>query len=64
MQILEIKVAEEKAPLIRALLKELGVTVKVKKEKEPNKDTVAAMKELKEGKGKQFENVEALFGSI
>ncbi|MBD1421774.1 hypothetical protein [Sphingobacterium chuzhouense] len=64
MQTLEIKVPEEKAPLIKALLKELGITVKTKKQKEPNKETIAAMKELKEGKGKQFENVEELFNSI
>lgn len=65
MQTLEIKVPDEKTPLIKALLKELGISVKVKKEpKEPNKDTIAAMQELKRGKGKRFDSVDALFNSI
>ncbi|SEL93552.1 hypothetical protein [Parapedobacter koreensis] len=66
MQTLEIKVPDEKTALIKALLKELGVVVKVKKEKakEPNKETIAAMQELKQGKGKKFDSVEALFNSI
>ncbi len=66
MQTLEIKVPDEKTPLIKALLKELGVVVKVKKEKvrEPNKETIAAMQELKQGKGKHFKSVEALFNSV
>lgn len=64
MQTLEINVPEKKVSLIKPLLKELGVTVKVKKEKEPNEETIAAMKELKEGKGKDFDSVEELFNSI
>ncbi|WP_257666699.1 hypothetical protein [Parapedobacter tibetensis] len=65
MQTLEIKVPDDKTPLIKALLKELGITVKVKKENDtPNKETLAAMKELKEGKGKKFDDVESLFNSI
>jgi len=63
---LEIKVPDEKTSLVKALLKELGVAVKVKSgtPKEPNKETVAAMKELKQGKGKRFDSVDALFNSI
>ena len=65
MQTLEIKVPDDKTRLIKGLLKELGVTVKVKKEKNiPNADTTAAMDELKAGKGKRFKNVEELFSSI
>lgn len=64
MQTLEINVPEEKVSLIKALLKELGVTVKIKNMKEPNDETKEAMKELKEGKGKNFESVEELFGSV
>jgi len=66
MKTLEINVPDEKTPFIKTLLKELGVAVKVKKEptKTPNKETIAAMKELKEGKGKRFESVDTLFDSI
>jgi len=65
MQTLEIKVPENKTRQVKEFLKELGVTVKVKKEKNiPNADTTAAMDELKAGKGKRFKNVEELFSSI
>jgi hypothetical protein len=65
MQTLEIKVPDNKSRLVKEFLKELGVTVKVKKEdKVPNADTIAAMDELKAGKGKRFKNVEELFKSI
>jgi hypothetical protein len=65
MQTLEIQVPENKTRLVKEFLKELGVTVKVKKEgKVPNADTIAAMNELKAGKGKKFKNVEELFKSI
>ena len=65
MQTLEIKVPDNKTRLIKGLLKELGVTVKVKKEDNiPNADTIAAMDELKAGKGKKFKNVDELFNSI
>ncbi len=65
MQTLEIKVPENKTRQVKEFLKELGVTVKVKKEKNiPNADTIAAMDELKAGKGKKFKNVEELFSSI
>ena len=65
MQTLEIKVPDSKTRLVKEFLKELGVSVKVKKEeKVPNADTIAAMDELKAGKGKKFKNVEELFKSI
>ena len=65
MQTLEIKVPDNKTRLVKEFLKELGVTVKVKKEeKAPNADTIAAMDELKAGKGKKFKNVEELFKSV
>jgi len=58
-------VPENKTRQVKEFLKELGVTVKVKKEKNiPNADTIAAMDELKAGKGKKFKNVEELFSSI
>ena len=65
MQTLEIKVPESKTRVVKEFLKELGVTVKVKKEiHTPNADTIAAMDELKAGKGTRFTNVEELFKSI
>jgi hypothetical protein len=65
MQTLEIKVPDSKTRLVKEFLKELGVTVKVKKGNNiPNADTIAAMDELKTGKGKKFKNVEDLFNSI
>ena len=65
MQTLEIKVPDNKTRLVKEDLKEFGVTVKVKKEDAtPNADTIAAMDELKAGKGKKFKKVEELFNSI
>ncbi|HWZ01961.1 MAG TPA: hypothetical protein VNX40_00050 [Mucilaginibacter sp.] len=65
MQTLEIKVPDSKTRLVKGFLKELDVTVKVKKENNiPNADTIAAMDELKAGKGKKFKNAEDLFNSI
>ena len=65
MQTLEIIVPDNKTRLVKEFLKELGVTVKIKKgSKIPNADTIAAMEELKAGKGKKFKNVEDLFKSI
>ena len=65
MQTLEINVPDDKIRLVKEFLKELGVTVTVKKENNiPNADTIAAMDELKAGKGKKFKNVEDLFNSI
>ena len=65
MQTLEIKVPDSKTRLVKEFLKELGVTVKVKQEKNiPNSETLSAMKELQAGKGIKFKSVEALFNSI
>jgi signal recognition particle subunit SEC65 len=65
MQTLEIIVPDDKTRLVKDILKELGVTIKVKKEtKTPNTETIAAMDELKAGKGKKFKNVDDLFKSI
>jgi hypothetical protein len=65
MQILEIKVPESKTRLVKELLKELGVSIKVKKgNNTPNADTIEAMDELKAGKGNKFKSVEELFNSI
>ncbi|MFS2189446.1 hypothetical protein ACCC92_22410 [Mucilaginibacter sp. Mucisp84] len=65
MQTLEIIVPDNNTRLVKDILKELGVTIKVKKEnKTPNAETIAAMDELKAGKGKKFKRVDELFKSI
>lgn len=65
MQTLEIIVPDDKTRLVKNILKELGVTIKIKKEKKtPNAETIAAIDELKAGKGKKFKNVDELFNSI
>jgi hypothetical protein len=65
MQTLEIKVPDSKTHLVVEFLKEMGISVKVKNENNiPNADTVAAMNELKAGKGKKFKDVKSLFNSI
>jgi len=43
----------------------MSVSIKVKKRnKSPNAETVAAMAEIKAGKGKKFKSVNDLFNSI
>ena len=65
MQTLEIQVPDNKTRLVKDFLKELGVTIKVKKRVNiPNAETTAAMDELKAGKGKKFDSVDELFKSI
>lgn len=62
MQTLEIQVPDDKVRLVKQLLTELGVTVKVKKGNlVPNADAISAMQELKAGKGRKFESVSELF---
>ncbi len=65
MQTLEIQVPDGKTRLVKRTFKGEGVTIKVKKENNiPNADTIAAMDELKAGKGRRFKTVEDLFNSI
>lgn len=65
MQILEIKVPDNKTHLVREFLNELGIPVKVKKKNDvPNAETIKAMDELKAGHGKKFGSVDELFNSI
>jgi hypothetical protein len=66
MQTLEITVPDNKTRLVKEFLKELGVTVKVKRTKTniPNADTIAAMNELKAGGGTHFKSVEDLFKEV
>ena len=55
-----------KLKLLATLAKELGLTVqkRLTSDKIPNAETLAALEELKAGKGKKFESVQALFDSI
>lgn len=65
MQTLEINVPDNKTHIVKEFLKEMGISVKIKKEKNvPNADTIAAMEELKLGNGKKFKSVDELFNSI
>ena len=65
MQTLEIQVPENKSRLVKELLKELGVRIKIKKGKNiPNSETISAMEELKSGKAIKFKNTTQLFDSI
>ncbi|MET3981468.1 antitoxin component of RelBE/YafQ-DinJ toxin-antitoxin module [Mucilaginibacter sp. UYP25] len=65
MQTIEIQVPDDKTQQVKQFLKELNITVKVKKQSTtPNADTIDAINELKAGKGKKFNNVAELFNSI
>jgi hypothetical protein len=65
MQILEIKVPDNKPRVVKDFLNGMGIAVKVKKEsKTPNAETIAAMDELKAGNGRKFASVDDLFNSI
>lgn len=65
MQILEIKVPDNKTRAVKDFLEEMGISIKVKKESNtPNAETIAAMEELKAGNGKKFKSVDDLFNSI
>jgi len=64
MQTLEIQVPDSKTALVKEFLQELGIAVKVKANKTPNAETIAAMEELKAGKGRKFNSVDELFDSI
>ncbi len=66
MTTLTIEIPDKKADLAKMILKELGATVIVIKEKEriPNAQTIKAMKELKAGKGKAFNSSKELFASL
>ncbi|WP_316787716.1 DUF2683 family protein [Pedobacter frigoris] len=54
---------KEQLAAIKAFLKALDIPFK-KEPKIPNTATIAAMEELKAGKGKKFKSIEALFKSI
>ena len=55
-----------KLELLANLAKELGLSAKLQYMvgKTPNAETIAAMDELKAGKGKKFKSAKAIFDSI
>jgi len=63
MKTLIIELPKEETKLFKQLLKNLNGRI-VSKDKIPNKKTIAAMKELKDGKGTKFSSVEELFRSV
>lgn len=72
MESFVIHIPNKKANLVKQLLKELGVTINTidsnaedcNKSHIPNKETLKAIKEVKEGKGVKFASVNDLFASI
>jgi hypothetical protein len=62
MKVFEIEVPDDKIHIVKDRLKELGITYK--EIITSNTDTIAAMNELRAGKGMRFKNVEQLFNSI
>lgn len=60
---LTIELAEEEMELFKQLLKKLDGRI-ISQGIIPNKETVEAMKELKEGKGVKFNSVSELFKSV
>ncbi|TCD27149.1 hypothetical protein EZ456_11570 [Pedobacter psychrodurus] len=72
MESFVIHIPNKKANLVKQLLKELGVTINAiegnvedcNKNHIPNKETLKAIKEVKEGKGIKFASVNDLFASI
>ena len=65
MQTLEVKVPDNKTRLVKEFLKEIGVSIKVKKGNNiPNSETIAAMAQIKAGTGKKFKSADNLFNSI
>jgi antitoxin component of RelBE/YafQ-DinJ toxin-antitoxin module len=72
MESFVIHIPNKKANLVKQLLKELGVTIDAvnnnlddsNKNHIPNKETLKAIKEVKQGKGVKFASVNDLFASI
>lgn len=63
MKTLTIELPEEETKLFKQLLKKLNGRI-VSQTKTPNKETIEAMNELKEGKGVKFSSVSDLFKSV
>lgn len=63
MKTLTIELPEGEEKLFKQLLKKLNGKI-VSQNRTPNKDTVDAMNELKQGKGVKFSSVSELFKSV
>jgi len=63
MQTLTIELPEEETKLFKQLLKKLNGRI-ISETTSPNKETIEAMKELKQGKGVKFSSVSELFKSV
>lgn len=63
MKTLTIELPEEETKLFKQLLKKLNGRI-ISQTKTPNKETIEAMNELKEGKGVKFSSVSDLFKSV
>ena len=66
MTTLTIQIPDKKAALAKQILKELGATFVIDKQKKrvPNPETIEAINELKEGKSKEFNSAKELFSSF
>jgi antitoxin component of RelBE/YafQ-DinJ toxin-antitoxin module len=63
MVTLTIELPEEETTFFKEFLSKIHGKV-ISEDRLPNKETVKAMKELKEGKGVKFNSVDELFKSI
>ncbi|WP_131555214.1 hypothetical protein [Sphingobacterium deserti] len=63
MKTLTIELPEEETKLFKQLLKKLNGRI-ISQNDTPNKETVNAMEELKQGKGVKFSSVSELFKSV
>lgn len=63
MRTLTVQIPEEETKLFIQFLKKFRAKI-ISEHTAPNKETIKAMKELKEGKGVRFKSVDELFQSI
>lgn len=63
MKTITVQLPEEETKLFKLLLKKLNGKI-VSQSRTPNKETIEAMRELKDGKGVKFRSVEELFKSV
>ena len=60
---LTIELPEEESTFFKEFLSKIHGKI-ISEDRVPNKETVKAMKEIKEGKGRKFNSVDELFKSI
>lgn len=68
MTIATIEIPDKKTTLVKQLLKELGVTVKIEKvavsKNKPNAETQKAIEAARAGKTKKIKNLDSFFKSL